>query len=423
MQKKWLRFIGLTLAIVALILGCQSLLISSSPTAQPVVITMSGWGASPDEEKLLKQVLTNFERSHPQTRVKFEAIADQYMDVIKTRLIGEAAPDVFYLEAVEAPLLMAREVLEPLDAYVTPEFDLADFEENLLNLFRYNGQLYGFPKDFSTLALFYNQQAFAAAGLSRPPKTWAELVDYSKKLTVDRNQDNRPEQYGLGILPELARQAYIIKAFGGQIIDSQGRAAFAAPNSLKGLEQVVEQYRVDRTSALPADVGANAGNEMFGQGRVAMAIEGNWMIPFLQETFPGLQFATAEVPTLNDRPGTMAFTVAYVMNRQCQHKQEAWELIAYLTGKEGMEQWTRLGFALSTRKSVAARLRYDEEPLRSPLITGVKYATPWQLGQYPAAISNNFNNQFISAMIGEQPLPQAMQRAQAAANQQILTMQ
>ncbi|HEY9751907.1 MAG TPA: extracellular solute-binding protein, partial [Coleofasciculaceae cyanobacterium] len=131
------------------------------------------------------------------------------------------------------------------------------------------------------------------------------------------------------------------------------------------------------------------------------------------------RFATVEVPQINNRPGTMVFTVAYVMNAKSQHKREAWELIAYLTGKQGMEQWARTGFALPTRKSVAAKLKYDQDPLRSPLIAGVTYATPWQIGRYPAAIMNHFNNQFTSALLGQQPLTQAMQQAQDEANEQI----
>jgi len=60
------------------------------------------------------------------------------------------------------------------------------------------------------------------------------------------------------------------------------------------------------------------------------------------------------------KKGTMAYTVAYVMNKQSKHKPEAWQLISYLTGKEGMKAWTRSGFALPTRKSIAATLGYDK---------------------------------------------------------------
>ncbi len=99
------------------------------------------------------------------------------------------------------------------------------------------------------------------------------------------------------------------------------------------------------------------------------------------------------MPTINDKKGTVVFTVAYVMNKQAQHKAESWELISYLTGKEGMQKWTGTGFTLPTRKSVAKNLGYNQDLLRSPLVAGVNYATPWQVGKYSGAIVNNFDNQ------------------------------
>jgi multiple sugar transport system substrate-binding protein len=407
------RFLGLVIAIAIVIIGCHSLPL---PKANAATIKLSGWAGSQVEQKLLRQVLQDFEAQHPNIKVKYEVISDQYMDVIKTRLVGDAAPDVFYLDALEAPFLMSQNVLQPLDNYITPEFDIEDFEVTLLDSFKYQNHIYGLPKDYSTLALFYNTKSFAAAGLNSPPSTWSELRSYSQQLTSKLNK------YGFGELPELARQVYKTKAFGGQIIDENGYATFASQASLQGLQLVIDQYRQDKSSAQKSDVGTNSGSEMFGQGKVAMVIEGNWAIPYLQETFPQLQFATAELPTINNQKGTMVFTVAYVMNKQSQHKAAAWELISYLTGKAGMHKWTATGISLPTRKSVAQQLGYDQDPLRRPLVAGVSYATPWQIGKYPAAIMNNFDNQFVSALLGQQPLNQAMLRAQKAANQQIQVM-
>jgi multiple sugar transport system substrate-binding protein len=95
-----------------------------------ITVKLSGWTGNPLEQRLLKQVIEDFEKQHPQIKVKYEAISDQYMDVIKTRLVGEAAPDVFYLDALEAPFLMGQNVLEPLDSYINPKFDLTDIEPN-----------------------------------------------------------------------------------------------------------------------------------------------------------------------------------------------------------------------------------------------------------------------------------------------------
>ncbi|HEY9596925.1 MAG TPA: extracellular solute-binding protein, partial [Cyanophyceae cyanobacterium] len=278
------------------------------------------------------------------------------------------------------------------------------------------------PKDFSTLALFYNKQAFNQANLIEPPKTWDELRNYSKQLTIDKDRNGRREQYGLGIAPELARQYFMIKAFGGRLIDEKGFASFASSESLKGLQLVIEQYRKDRSSAQPSDVGTSSGSEMFGQGKVAMVIEGSWAIPYLKETFPTIEFATAEVPTVGGKPGTMAYTVAYVMNKKAKHKDAAWKLIAYLTGKEGMKAWATEGQVLPSRKSVLSALGYEHNSLYFPFIQGAGYATLWQAGTNLPMIMTHFNNQFISALLGEQSLRAAMGKAQRTANREIKEM-
>ncbi len=421
LKQGW-TLLGLVFAVFLLVISCQR---SGLRTSQIELVTLKlgGWGASLAEQRLLNQVLRDFEASHPKIKVRLEVIADQYMDVIKTRLIGDAAPDVFYLDALEAPFLIQQHVLEPVDAYITPKFDLADFEPNLLQPFTFQNRIYGLPKDYSTLALFYNRQAFAAAGLTRPPQTWGELLTDAKLLTIDRDRDGKPEQYGFGMMPELARQAYMILATGGQVVDAKGYATFASEAGLQGLDLIVQQYQRDRTSARPLDVGTNNGSEMFGQGKAAMVIEGNWAIPYLQDTFPDLDFTTAEVPQINGQPGTMVYTVAYVINQQAKHKPEAWQLIAYLTGKAGMAKWTSTGIALPSRKFVAHQLKGEGDSLRAPLVAGVRYATPWQIGQYPAAIMNSFNNHYLSAVLGQQPLRSAMIQAQESTNQQIKAAQ
>jgi len=402
---KTLSLWGFLLLLVVTLTSCG---FRNSP--EGITITLSGWQSNPNEKQLLEQVLRQFEIQHPHIKVKHETINDQYMDVIKTRLIGDAAPDVFYLDAFEAPLLMKYGVLEPLNSYVNAQFDLADFEPTLLKAFQLEERTYGLPKDFSTLALFYNKKAFQEAGIEQAPQTWDELRDDSKKLTVDKNRDGRKEQYGFGLAPELSRQYFMMTAFGGRLIDRQENAAFFTSGSLKGLQLVIEQYRKDQSSAQPSDVGASTGSEMFGQGKAAMVLEGTWAIPYLQETFPKLEFATAEVPTVNGKKGTMAYTVAYVMNKKAKHKEAAWQLIAY---------WAKEGLALPTRKSVLAELGFVNNPLYAPFAKGADYATIWQSGETLPTILTHFNNQFISALIGEQSLRNALRKAQRSANEEI----
>lgn len=416
MLKKILSFLALLIVGVIAFTSCSN--VRQVTKNDVVTITLSGW-SNLTEQHLLQQVLQDFEAKHPHIKVQYDVIADEYMDVLKTRLIGETAADVFYLDAFAAPEIMIPGVLEPLNGYISQEFDLADFNLKFLNAFQRNGKIFGLPKDFSTLALFYNKKAFKAAGLSQPPKTWTELREYAKKLTIDNDRDGRIEQYGFGVIPELARQVFMIKAFGGELINSEGKATFASPESLKGLQLIINSYRQDKSSAQPSDVGTNSGSEMFGQEKVAMTIEGSWSIPYLKQTFPNVEYATAEVPTVNNKKGTMAYTVAYVMNKRSQYKSEAWQLISYLTGTEGMKAWTSLGSVFPTRKSVINALGYNKNPLYSPFISGAAYATTWQVDNNLSTIATNFNNQFIAAMLGQKNLAEAMKKAEQTANKEI----
>ena len=61
-----------------------------------VTITLSGW-SNLLEKQLLQQVVEKFEASNPTIKVRYDAIADEYMDVLKTRLIGDTAADVYNL--------------------------------------------------------------------------------------------------------------------------------------------------------------------------------------------------------------------------------------------------------------------------------------------------------------------------------------
>ncbi|WP_163853292.1 ABC transporter substrate-binding protein [Paenibacillus elgii] len=423
MKKSLSVILSVGLASSMVLAGCAKEEAKPAPagdapkSGEPVTVTLAGWGSSPEEQDLLKQTIQEFESKHPNVKVKYEVIADQYMDVIKTRLIGGEGPDVFYLDAFEAPALIEKGVIEPLDSYVKPEFDVADFEEPLLNAFKVGGKTYGFPKDSSTLAMFYNKKHFEEAGITKPPTTWEELQDAAKKLT--KTEGGKTVRFGFGVAPELARQMYMAQAFGGKVSDDKGNAAFASPEALKGLQLVVDLHNKDKSSGEPKEVGAGWGGEMFGQGKASIVFEGNWAIPFLNNNYKDLQYATAELPTVNGKKGTMAFTVAYVMNKASKKKEASWELISYLTGKEGMKTWTSKGFALPTRKSVAKELGYDKDPLRGALVAGSAYATPWQAGPTLPTVMNNFNNQFLDAFLGKSSLEDAMKKAQETANKEI----
>ncbi|MBD1937175.1 extracellular solute-binding protein [Microcoleus sp. FACHB-68] len=118
------------------------------------------------------------------------------MSVIYTRLAGGTAPDVFYLEAFEAPRLMKEGAGESLNAYITADFNIAGFEKRLLSAFKHEGKIFVNHKHFSTLYLFYNKQAFKETDISQFLKILNNLMRYFQRLKVYQNKYGKFYQYG-----------------------------------------------------------------------------------------------------------------------------------------------------------------------------------------------------------------------------------
>lgn len=378
---------------------------------EETTVRLTGWQSSPTEQRYFEETIAAFEDKYPHITVEVDTIADQYMDVLRTRLIGGEAADVFFLDAFEAPGLVDAGVLEPLDGYITEEFDVDDFEEPLIDAFRRDDQLWGLPKDTSTLALYYNKDHFEEAGIESPPETWEEMEDIAEMLT---NED----RYGFGIVTDLARLYSIAESQGGDVV-VDNRANFTDQAVIDALQPIVDMRNEKEIGASPADVGAEWGGDMFGTERASMIIEGNWMIEFMEDAFPDVEYGVVEIPTIEDERSTMAYTVSYSMNKESEQKDEAWQLIEFLTGKEGMEIWTSSGLALPSRQSVAENMDYADDSIYEPFIEGTSYATVWADDTNLPIINSNFENQFSSAFLGDQTLEEAMEEAERVANDEI----
>jgi len=393
MSKKLLSIFVLTIFVLATVLaGCSSSKNNTSSanetntqkqeTVKPVTIKLGMWSSSPAEKKIVDDQIAKFKEKYPNIDVQIETIVGDYMQKLQTELASNTAPDIFYLDSMPAPQLMSSGVLEPLDDYIKKyNVDVNDFEPALLSAFQWDGKTYGLPKDFNTLALFYNKDMFKAAGINEPPKTWEELRDVAKKLTKDGVK-------GLVLSADLARFDAFINQNGGSVYQD-GKVTLNLPENAQALDFYVSLITKDKVADTPQNMGEGWNGDAFAAKKAAMAIEGGWMIPFLKEKAPDLNYGIAELPA-GKQKSTMAFTVAYVMNKNSKHKDEAFKLIEFLTGKEGQQFVVDSGLALPSRKSMQEGFK-EKYPERAAFVDGVSYAVPWQFGLYGTKVVDAAN--------------------------------
>lgn len=139
-----------------------------------------------------------------------------------------------------------------------------------------------------------------------------------------------------------------------------------------------------------------------------MVFEGNWLIPFMEGTFPDVNYSLAEMPAGAEQ-ATLAFTVSYSIGADSANPDAAWSLLSYLTGPEGMETWTSQGLALPSRQDVPV------PEGREALLAGAEYARPWSFVPSFADVSGAFNNAMSAAVEGSGSADEVVADTQAAA--------
>jgi multiple sugar transport system substrate-binding protein len=364
-------------------------------------VRFSGFRSSDAEEELLQQVLDAFGEQYPNIEVEYEPIPEGYVEQMTAQFSAGEPPDLFYMQAEFANAWVEDGLIEPLDPYFAgnPEFDTEPFFDPLLAAFQFEGQTYGLPKDASPLALFTNPDLLGDAGVA-VPSTWDELRSAAEALSTD-------DVAGLCVGPELPRVGALIYQAGGAIYsEDKTELTIAEPAAVEGIDFYLELHDAGVLQT-PAEIGAGWCGEAYGSGQAAMTMEGNWLVPALENDFPDTPYEIAELPQ-GETQGNLAFTVSYSIGADSENKDAAWVLLQYLTGPEGMAEWTSLGLALPSRE--------DVEPAegREALVAGLEYATAYAFERAFPDVQGAFNNE-LTRVLSEGGTGQEIADAAAAA--------
>ncbi len=315
-------------ALVALLF--TGILLSIPGRAEPVTITYMGWG-NPQEKKISEDLLASFEKTHPHIKVRYIHTSD-FESKLRTMMAGDIAPDVFYMPAESFEIYARKNTLLDLDSLVKEtNFDVSDFFPQVLRAFKYQGKLYGIPKDFTTQVMYYNKDLFDKAGVPYPTRdwTWDDMLDAARKTSIDFDKDGRLDQFGLQFSGGLVGVYGFARQAGGDmfVTNEQGsvvKATIDSPGVLKALTFLHDLNFVDEV-ALSNSTGAGRDAQTeFSNGRLAMLLGyGRWLTPRFRE-MNKFRWDAAEMPREKNR-FSIIYTVAYSISAKTRHPKEAFE--------------------------------------------------------------------------------------------------
>jgi multiple sugar transport system substrate-binding protein len=362
-----------------------------------VSLKLWGWSSSDAENQALSDLITAF-NEETGAAAEFQPQAE-YDATLQAALAAGEPPDVFYVDSFKLPDLASEGILAPIPDGAVDE--PSDIYEPLRSAFTFEGTWYCPPKDFSTLALVYDPAALEDAGVA-VPTTWEELAAAAETLTTGTTEQITAGegQAGLALGVEYPRWGVFLFQNGVALTNEEvTEVTLDNDESRVSLQYIADLYQ-SGSAIKPQAVDAGWAGEAFGQGKAAMTIEGNWIIGYLQDTFPDKEFAVAELPVGPAGPGTFAFTVCYGVPADAANPEASWALVNYLTNPEGSLAWTSAFNVMPARESVAQDW-LSPRPELQPFLDAAEYARGWRLRPGANDLVGVFNEQAEALIVGD----------------------
>lgn len=357
-MKRKMVSVWLCLSMAAVLLtGCKGSGATADTTAadtgttkaenmgKPVEISYAVWDSG--QANLLRKVADDFEKENPNIKIDIQVSGwDDYWTGLEAAATGGSLPDTFWMHSNNIYYYASNDQLLDLTKYIgqSSEVSMDDYPEELGEIYNLDGKQYAIPKDYDTIALWYNKTMFDEAGIAYPDDTWTwdTLKDAAKKLT-------KPDKSQYGMCAGLHNQEgfyNFVYQNGGTIVTPDHKSGYSDPKTIGGVE---EYFSFVKEGLSPEIYDDKARAEAIENGQCAMGLFGSWNLSgFAANEYMSENFDCAVLPSSNDgKRATIINGLGNAIAKTTKHPDEAWKWVEYLSSKEGQEKQAQLGVAIS----------------------------------------------------------------------------
>ncbi len=339
---------------------------------------------------------------------------------------GGNPPPLSMLGAVNVFTLLDEDLIEPFENHLTPEEAeawLGDFMPAYIEDTRIDGMTYGIPFQRSTPVMYWNKEAFAAAGLDpeTPPATWDELLEMSKALTL-RDASGNVTQYGVRI-PSAGFPYWLFQGLttpaGAILASADGTETyFDAPEVVESLQYLVD-LSVTHGVMAPGTIDWGTTPKAFFEGESAIVWTTTGNLTNIRENAP-FDFGVAMLPAKAQR-GAPTGGGSFFLFKDADEDQKAAavDFLQWLTAPEQAARWSiATGYvapSFAAWETEAMKAYTADFPAALVARDQLEFAVA-ELATYENSRITQILNAALEAAIGGQKTPeQALADAQAEA--------
>ena len=330
MRKKSFLIILMICMVGSLFLaGCGQ---ESGSGSGQTKITYAIWDKN--QQPAMEAIAAAFHEKNPDITVEVQLIPwNQYWTKLEASATSDTMPDVFWMHSQSFVRYASNDMLMDLTDKTKGDIDLANYPQDLVKMYTYNGKVYGVPKDYDTVALWYNKTMFDAKGLAYPDETWDwnKLVETAQKL-------NDPDNgvYGFLAPPDQQSLYYdFVYQNGGEILNAdKTRTGYREEATQQAIQYAVDfsqKYKVSPTVQQLADMSRE---QYFESGKAAMGMFGSWMLgDFRSNEYVAKNCDVAVLPK-GKKQATIYNGLSNAVSAKTKHEDAAIKFVKFLGGEE-----------------------------------------------------------------------------------------
>ena len=400
-----LFFLGIVLSSCLIMLsGCQA-----SAQRDDGVIRLTLWqGINPPANRdVFQKLVDKFNQTHTDIQVEsiFAGGLDQQLPKILAAVVGNVPPDILSFYPQLTGQFIELDAIRPLEDWLDKLPLKSEISPNLLAGLTLDNHLWSVPLYTSNLGIFYRPQLFQAAGITQTPKTWSELREVAKKLTIDKDGDGKPEQQGM-LLPLGKGEWTVFSWFpflwsaGGEIITDNrpNLTSAAAVTALQFWQDLIK----DGSVKLSAPERGYEEDD-FIAGRVAMQITGPWTYIMKSD----VDYQVFPIPANVEQATAIGDGNLYVMKTTPAREEAALKFLEFVLSEEFQTEWSiGTGFLPVNMKSTQSAA-FEEFMNQKPVLKVFLEQMPAARGRPIIAgynsLSDSLGRAIEATLLGESP--------------------
>ncbi len=355
-----------------------------APAAEEEVIEIEYWQYNFEARvKAMDKLIEMFQAENPNIRVIHNADIPyaEFRDKIAASVPAGVGPDVVTLFYGWQVAWIDAGYLVPLPE---DEFPIRMVEEQFSPMVRasiWDGKLWTLPTAVRTLALFYNKDLMAQAGLDpeSPPRTLDELREMAVQCTQRDDQGNFLVQ---GFVVEPAAQDHhwfrevLVRQFGGQPYSDDYRQVMYNSDAGKEAWRYLVSFRTELETG-DKDLFDGSTNA-FLAGKVCFHVDGSFRLGTIANKAPDLNFGVAELPEYNGIKSTFGSYWTHGITKKAaadpKRMEAAVKFLKFITSPEAGALWVREVGELPAQIEAGSDPELLADPKLGAFARGLEYA-------------------------------------------------